>query len=66
MMIVVPAFAKRQQRDPPAVGGAIAHLKVSIAKLVAGTIDKASTMKPDKQAHKNAPDDKGHTPQSVE
>ncbi len=44
VVIVVPAFAKGQERDPPVVGGIIGGRKAATAPGVGGRVDQPGAM----------------------
>ena len=57
VMIVVPAFAPGDQRDPPAIGGKIAGLKAARAPAVRGGIHQPGGVQADNRAQENSPQD---------
>ena len=57
VMIVVPAFAPAQQRDPPAIGGKIASLKPSRAPRMSGRVYQPSEMQAHDRPEENSPQD---------
>ncbi len=66
MVIVMPAFAKCQQRHPPIVSGGVFSVMRSVAKHMANAVNAEGTVEPNNQPHKNAPDHKRHSTPSVQ
>jgi len=57
-MIVVPAFAKREQRHPPAVGGEIAVTKRREPQLCVAEFTQPGRVQANDGAHEDAPHQK--------
>ena len=55
MVIIVPAFAVRQEGDPPAVGGGIFGLKGAVAEFVGGAVDEPGGVVHQDEADEYAP-----------
>ena len=57
MMVVVPAFAAGQQRDPPVVAGVVAGLEAARAPEMGGGVDQPGRVQAQRGAQKDAPHD---------
>src|SRR5208283_4322291 len=60
MVIVVPAFAAGEERDPPTVAGVVAGLKPPRAPHVGGGVDEPGGVQADGNAKKDAPKQKAN------
>ena len=55
VVVVVPAFAKGQERHPPVVGRIVARLKTAVAPRMRGRINQPGSMKRDGGSQEDAP-----------
>ena len=59
VVVVVPAFAAGEQRDPPAVAGVVAGFKAAAAPHVGGGVDQPGGVQAERDAQQNAPQNHG-------
>ncbi len=59
MVIVVPAFAKGEQRHPPAIAGIVACGEAAPAPEVSSGVDQPGGMQADHHAHADSPEKQG-------
>ena len=66
MMVVVPTFAKRQEGNPPTVGGTIAGSVASIAIFVSGAVDQPGRVEDSGDSNESSPEEPGPSPDQIE
>ena len=66
VMVIMPAVAPRQQRDPPVVARLVARAIRLIAEMMGGTIDETGDVNGEDDADEHAPNDPRHAARQQE